>query len=74
LELGEYACTTDLERKNWKRNQQLVDLDFVPKDFEEKIIQAYQNYEKRGSKQKMLAYFIKNGLKNLISEISLMKG
>lgn len=58
-------CTTDIMLRGYKRNQMLVDLDYVPESIREQIVLAYEN-TKPGNKQKMLNYFIENRLKNLI--------
>ena len=54
--------------RNYRRNEQLVDLDCVPSDIVEKINVEFDTYdvpEKRG----LLNYFIKNKLKNLVEYI-----
>jgi hypothetical protein len=58
-------CTTDIMLRGYKRNQMLVDLDYIPEGIKEQIVQAY-DVPKSGSRQKMLNYFIDNRLKNLI--------
>jgi 5'-3' exonuclease len=58
-------CVTDNMLRNYKRNQMLVDLDYIPDDISKKIVEAYDR-PKTGSRQKMLNYFIENRLKNLI--------
>lgn len=62
---AEEFCTTDIMLRGYKRNQMLVDLDYIPETIKEKIVQAY-DVPKSGSRQKMLNYFIENRLKNLI--------
>lgn len=59
----DFCDTTQL--RNYKRNEQLVDLDKIPEKISEKIINQFENYEvpkRRG----LLNYFIKNKLKNLM--------
>jgi len=54
--------------RNYRRNEQLVDLDMIPSDLVSKIIASFENYEppkKRG----LLNYFIKFKLKNLVEHI-----
>jgi hypothetical protein len=54
--------------RNYKRNEQLVDLDMVPETISQEIINQFENYkvpERRG----LLNYFIKNKLKNLMDVI-----
>ena len=58
-------CITDNMLRNYKRNQMLVDLDYIPDDISKKIVEAYDR-PKTGNRQKMLNYFIENRLKNLI--------
>jgi hypothetical protein len=51
--------------RNYKRNEQLVDLEMVPEAISSAIIDKFENYkvpERRG----LLNYFIKNKLKNLM--------
>ena len=57
-------CDDNMMR-NFKRNEQLVDLDMVPEAISSAIINQFENYkvpERRG----LLNYFIKNKLKNLM--------
>ena len=60
-------CDDNMMR-NYKRNEQLVDLEFVPENISTEIINQFENYkvpERRG----LLNYFIKNKLKNLMDVI-----
>lgn len=52
-------------RIGFSRNQKLIDLTFIPIEIKEKIINEYDNFVP-ANKQKLLSYFIKNRLKNLI--------
>ena len=61
-------CTTDVMMRNYKRNQMLVDLDYIPENIKQQIVEAY-NTTKPCNKQKMLNYFIENRLKNLLEVI-----
>ncbi len=70
FEHGEDACTTELERRNWKRNQTLVDFTYIPEDVQESILHAYTNYQTKGSKTKVMNYFLANGMKVLFGELS----
>ena len=51
--------------RGYKRNQQLVDLDFIPEYIQQEIYEAYDNYEING-REKMFNYFIEKKLKNLM--------
>lgn len=61
----EEFCTTEVMLRGYKRNQMLVDLDFIPETIKSAIVSSYEN-TKFGSKQKMLDYFIDKKLRNLI--------
>jgi hypothetical protein len=58
----------DFMLRNYRRNEQLVDLDMVPENIADAILEQYKSYEvpKRGG---LLNYFIKNKLKNLMDSI-----
>lgn len=58
-------CTTDLMQRGYKRNQMLVDLDYVPDTLKQKIVEAYET-TKPSTKSNMLNYLIENKLKALI--------
>lgn len=58
-------CTTDLMQRGYKRNQMLVDLDYVPETLKQKIVEAYET-AKPSTKSNMLNYLIENKLKALI--------
>jgi hypothetical protein len=63
----EQFCNEEMLR-NYKRNEQLVDLDFVPQEISREVNRQYDNYvlpERRG----LLNYFIKNRLKLLTESI-----
>lgn len=61
-------CTTDIMLRGYKRNQMLVDLDYIPEEIKIQIAVSYDSI-KPANKQKMLTYFIENRLKNLIEVI-----
>jgi hypothetical protein len=69
LKHGEGACTTDTERRNWKRNQTLIDFDYIPEEITSAIIAEYIGYEKTGSRNKIMSYLIKNRCKQLIGDL-----
>ena len=54
--------------KNYRRNESLVDLEKVPDQIVEKIMNEYDNY-KIPKRNGLLNYFIKNRLKNLMDVI-----
>ena len=66
---AEIFCTTDVMLRGYKRNQMLVDFDYIPDDIRTKIVEAYDN-SKVATKEKMLNYFIEKGLKVMIESIN----
>jgi hypothetical protein len=69
IENGIDACKDDMERRNWHRNQQMIDFDFIPSDIKEKIIESYQESKPSRNRQKILDYLIKNRCRNLMNTI-----
>lgn len=69
IELGEEACRNETERKNWKRNRTLIDLDYIPEDVCETIIHRYVNQEIKGNKASIMNYLIKKKCRLLLNEI-----
>jgi 5'-3' exonuclease len=63
------ACKTDIERRNFQRNQALVSYEHIPRDLKEKIITTYTTQEVKGSRQKIMQYLIKHRCKNLMDNI-----
>ena len=63
-------CTTDIMMRGYKRNQMLVDLDYIPEEIKTQIAVSYDSI-KPANKQKMLTYFIENRLRNLIEVIDV---
>jgi hypothetical protein len=61
-------CTTDIMLRGYKRNQTLVDFDYIPSEVQERIVEAFDNTNP-ASKQVMLNYFIEKGLKVMIESI-----
>ncbi len=66
---AETFCTNDTMLRGFKRNQTLVDFDYIPNEIQQKIVSAYDD-AKPASKEKMLNYFISKGLKVMIESIN----
>lgn len=58
-------CTNENLLRGYKRNQMLVDLDYIPENIKSAIVETY-DATKTGNKQKLMNYFIENRLRNLI--------
>lgn len=59
-------CITDTMLRGYKRNQMLVDLDFIPEKIADEILETY-NTTKSANKEKMINYLIEKKMKNLFS-------
>jgi hypothetical protein len=57
--------------KNFKRNQTMVDLSYIPVKYKKAILEEYEHQEQRsGDRSKMFGYMHKKKLKNLMSQIN----
>lgn len=63
----EQFCDNEMLR-NYKRNQQIIDLDYVPEHIQKEAVESYQNYKSNG-REKLFPYFIEKKLKNLMDVI-----
>lgn len=55
--------------RNWKRNQQMIDLDFIPDNIRKQVMEQYHS-EAGKNRSKLVNFFIAKGLKNLHSSIN----
>ena len=60
-------CTEDMMR-NYQRNRTLIDLEMIPSDLKDNILEQYQ-LPPKGERSKLLNYFINKRLKNLMNDI-----
>ena len=58
----------EYQYRNFQRNQRLVDFDYIPKEIEESILSEFDSVETAG-RHKILNYFVKNKLNDLIGQI-----
>lgn len=54
--------------RGWKRNQQLVDLSFIPDNIKSSVLDAYEAQKGKG-RQHLFNYFIDKKLRNLLTDI-----
>ena len=54
--------------RNYMRNQQLVDFEFIPADIKSRILSEYEAQSGK-SRDKLFNYFIQNKLKNLMEDL-----
>ena len=59
---------SDEVKRNYQRNQKLIDLDNTPKDLQQSILDTF-NEAPCGDRSKILTYFIENKLKELTDSI-----
>jgi hypothetical protein len=55
-------------QSNWNRNQMLVDLSYIPQEYEQAILAEY-NKPITVDRSKIFNYFVEKGLKNLMNDI-----
>jgi len=61
-------CFSESQLRGYRRNEKLIDLEFVPEDLREHIMLQYTD-AKYGDRSKLFNYFVKNKLKNLMENI-----
>lgn len=64
----ESFCDENMLR-GWKRNEQLVDLNFIPSNIRESVMEVYEAQSGK-SRDKLFNYFIANKLKNLMEALN----
>ena len=62
-------CDTEYKLRNWKRNEQMVDLRFTPETLQRDILEQY-HLESGKDRSKLTNYFIKKKLKHLHEHIN----
>ena len=65
---GFAACKTDEEKRNWQRNQTLVDFKYIPEEVKETILEAFE-VEPKGNKMAIMNYLIKHKCRLLLDDI-----
>jgi hypothetical protein len=55
--------------RNYRRNEQLVDLSFTPQSIRDDVIEIY-NAQAGKDRSKLFNYFVDNRLKNLMESIN----
>jgi hypothetical protein len=65
-ELGINACKNEEEKRNWKRNEMLVDLSKIPSGINTLVIKEYLDYTIVGNKAKVFNFLVKNKMKLLL--------
>lgn len=55
-------------KRNYERNRTLINLDYIPKEIKEKIINSYEGQPDK-DKSKLLDFFVRNKMKNMLELI-----
>lgn len=69
LQLSPEQFDDETMLRNYKRNQQLIDLTFIPDDVKSRVINEYENQKDKG-RSKLFNYFVTHKLKNLMENIN----
>jgi hypothetical protein len=69
IRLGRDACRDDFERRNWDRNNALINFDMIPDQISQQIVDAYINCKPKGDKMSIYGYLIKNRCRLLLDSI-----
>lgn len=64
----ESFCTEEMLR-NYQRNQTLIDLEYIPENIQSSCVDVYLKTTAQ-SRSKLLSYFVKNRLKNLMDTLT----
>ena len=69
IENGEAACRNDEEKRNYARNQTLVDFQFIPDDVQKSIVDAYLSNKPNGDKMTVMNYLMEHRCRLLLEEL-----
>ena len=70
IEKGKDACRSDDEKRNWDRNEKLVNFSHIPADVENEIVQCYLNSKPNKDKMAIMNYLIEKRCRLLLDELS----
>lgn len=66
---GFLACRNDEERRNWHRNQTLVDFKFIPESLKQEILNDYLNNKPKADKMTIMQYLMDHRCRLLLEEL-----
>jgi hypothetical protein len=69
IENGEAACRNDEEKRNYARNQTLVDFQFIPEDVQKSIVDTYLSNTPKGDKMTVMNYLMEHRCRLLLEEL-----
>ena len=66
----EEFCDSMTQLRNYKRNQQLIDLNMIPDEVYARVIESYMSQLEKKASPGLMNYFITNRLKNLMENMN----
>lgn len=66
----EEFCDSLTQLRNYKRNQQLIDLNMIPDEVYDRVIESYVSQLEKKANPGLMNYFITNRLKNLMENMN----
>lgn len=69
IERGRDACENDEQRRNWDRNNALINLDLIPQEIEQAILDTYTGSKPKGDRMSIYTYLVKHRCRLLLDEI-----
>lgn len=69
VENGRDACEDETQRRNWDRNNMLINFDCIPVDVELDILHTYLNTQPTGKKIDVFNYLVKHKCRLLLDEL-----
>lgn len=69
IAMGRDACENDEQRRNWDRNNKLINLDLIPEEIEQQIIDTYISTKPNRDKMSIYNYLVKHRCRLLLDEI-----
>lgn len=66
----EEFCDSLTQLRNYKRNQQLIDLNMIPDEVYARVIESYMSQLEKKASPGLMNYFITNRLKNLMENMN----
>lgn len=63
------ACLNEDERRNWERNQNLVDFDRIPEEIVDTVKTAYTTETPKGDKMSVMNYLIEHRCRLLLDDL-----
>lgn len=69
VSIGRDACRNDQEKTNWDRNNRLINLELIPVDKQQQIVEMYTKYNTTADKMSIFNYLLKHRCSLLLKEL-----